>query len=126
MRDAFDALKPEVKNLDVVAIDEEAPFQIETDAFDYALAGTLNLNNRSVPFCSRSLTNAELNYFAAEKEAAAKLEWFGNESLIQLATRDLPSLQINDQLLRCSILSTKAKYKALKFSDGGLNFALQF
>ena len=74
MRDAFDALKLDVENSVTVVIDEEALFQVETDASEFALAGTLNQNGRPVAFFSRTLTKAESKHSAVEKEAAAIVE----------------------------------------------------
>ena len=58
----------------MTAIDEKLPFQIETDASDYAIAATLNQNGRPVAFFSRSLSGPELKYPSIEKEAVAIVE----------------------------------------------------
>ena len=56
------------------AVDENPPFEVETDASEFALAGTLNQNGRPVAFFSRTLTKAELNHSAVEKKVAAIIE----------------------------------------------------
>ena len=71
---AFHNLRNDVKNSVVSAIDERQPFQVETDASDYALAATLNKNGRPGAFFSRSLSDHEIRYPSIEKEAAAIVE----------------------------------------------------
>lgn len=71
---AFHSLRSDVKNSVLSFIDENQPFQVETDASDYALAATLNQNGRPVAFFSRSLSDHEIRYPSIEKEAAAIVE----------------------------------------------------
>ena len=58
---AFNALKSDIEKSVMSAVDENAPFQVEIDASDFAVVGTSNQNGRPVPFFSRTLTKAELN-----------------------------------------------------------------
>ena len=71
---AFESLKQDVAKSVVCAIDEEAPFTVETDASDNAIAATLNQQGRPVAFFSRTLRGAELKHAAVEKEAQAIIE----------------------------------------------------
>ena len=47
---AFENLKKDIAESVVCAINEDAPFEVETDASDYAIAATLNQNGRPVAF----------------------------------------------------------------------------
>ena len=108
MRSTHSSLMSKIQLL-LQLIDKKAPFQVETDASEFALAGTLNQNGRLVAFFSRTLTKAELNDSAVEKEAAAIVESVRKRKHYLSGNKSLPSSRINDQLLTCSMLSTKAK-----------------
>ena len=71
---SFSKLKSIIEQAVVTAIDENIPFQVETDASEVALAATLTQNNRPVAFFSRMLHGSELKHSAIEKEAQAVIE----------------------------------------------------
>ena len=70
----FNALKDEIRNSVVTAVDEQLSFEVETDASDIAISAMLNQGGRPVAFFSRTLTGPELHYPAVEKEACAIIE----------------------------------------------------
>ena len=71
---AFENLKRDIAKSVVCAIDEDAPFAVETDASDFAIAATLNQNGRPVAFFSRMLHGPEISHASVEKEAKAIIE----------------------------------------------------
>ena len=72
--DAFNSLKQEIANAVVTSIDEDVPFEVETDASDTAIAAALNQNGRPVAFFSRVLSQSEQKHSSVEKEACAIVE----------------------------------------------------
>ena len=71
---SFSSLKSELINVSLAAIDENAPFVVETDASNIAVSATLNQNSRPVAFFSRSLNKSEQTQSSVEKEATAIVE----------------------------------------------------
>ena len=69
----FQTLKDYIKSDALSCIDESIPFDVETDASDYAIAATLNQGGRPVAFCS-TLNKSEKNHTLIEKEAYAIVE----------------------------------------------------
>ena len=62
----------------MTSIDESIPFEVETDASDYAIAATLDQAGQPVAFFSRTLNKSEVNHTAIEKEAYAIVEALRN------------------------------------------------
>ena len=53
--ESFNSLNIDVESSVVQAVDETQPFQVDTDASEFALSATLNQNGRPVAFFSRTL-----------------------------------------------------------------------
>ena len=55
-------------------VDESIPFTVETNASDFAIAATLNQNERPVAFHARTMSLTERKHSAIQKEAYAIVE----------------------------------------------------
>ena len=71
---AVESLKKSIEESVVTAIDENLPFEVETNALEVALALTLNQDGRQVAFFSRTLQRPEVRHPSVEKEAQAIIE----------------------------------------------------
>ena len=71
---AFDVLKQALASAALHPIDNTLPLTVETDASDFAIAGTLNQEGRPIAFHSRTLSPAEQRHSSVEKEAYAVVE----------------------------------------------------
>ena len=71
---SFTQLKSDLGRASFGAIKDELPFEVETDASDYAIAAILSQNGRPVAYFSRTLNKTEKCYPAIEKGATALIE----------------------------------------------------
>ena len=71
---AIDDLKQTLATASLHSISDDLPLTVETDASDFAIAATLNQNDRPVAFHSRTLSACEQKHSAVEKEAYAVVE----------------------------------------------------
>lgn len=70
--DAFNKIKEKLKEqVELFQPDYSKPFELTTDASNYALGAVLSQNNKPIIFISRTLNETEQNYAANEKEALA-------------------------------------------------------
>ena len=72
--DHFRMLKQDIASAVVMSVDEDLPFEVETDASDIAVAAVLNQNGRPVAFYSKTFSESERKHSAIEKEATAIIE----------------------------------------------------
>jgi len=72
--ESFKTLKSDLIHASLGVIRDDLPFEVETDASDYAIAAILSHGGRSVAYMSRSLNKCEQKYSAVEKEASAIIE----------------------------------------------------
>ena len=72
--EAFNRLKHNISQASLHAIDDSAPFVVETDASAGALAASLTQKGKPVAFFSRSLAPSERHHSAIEREACAIVE----------------------------------------------------
>ena len=73
-KDAFQKLKNDIVHSVMMAIEDNIPFRVETDASDFAIAATLTQSGRPVAFFSRTLSTSEQRHSSVEKEAYAIVE----------------------------------------------------
>ena len=71
---SFQVMKLEIEKSVVHRIDNDIPFEVETDASDQTIAASLNQAGRPGAFFSRTLNRSELSHSAVEKEAYAIVE----------------------------------------------------
>ena len=71
---SFSDLLQDLAAASVTCIQENVPFVVECDAFEYAFAATLNQRGQSVAFHSRTFSKSEARYSTVEKEAVAIMD----------------------------------------------------
>ena len=71
---AFRLIKNKLGSATLQPIDENIPFLVETVASDFAIAATLNQNNKPVAFNARTLSTTERRLSSVEKEPFAVIE----------------------------------------------------
>lgn len=70
--DSFNLIKEKLKeNIELFQPDYSKPFELTTDASNFAVVAVLSQNNRPIIFISRTLNQTEQNYATNEKEALA-------------------------------------------------------
>ena len=70
----FETLRKDLAKITLMAINEQRPFTLESDASKEAISATLNQDGKPVAFFSRSLQASQKSYPSIEKEAMAVVE----------------------------------------------------
>ncbi|KAJ7982631.1 Retrotransposon protein, putative, Ty3-gypsy subclass [Quillaja saponaria] len=97
---AFEDMKLAMINDPVLALpDISKPFEVQTDASDYALGGVLLQESHPVAYESHKLSQAEMRYTAQEKEMLAVIHCL-RSLILSLSTRPGKSNQAADALSR--------------------------
>lgn len=73
-QESFHKLKKIIEGASLVAINEDLPLEVETDASEYAISAVLSQLGKPVAFFSRTLNKSELKHSSIEKEAYAIVE----------------------------------------------------
>ena len=118
---SFQRLKDDLAKACLGAIADDLPFEVKTDASDFALAAILSQDGLPVAFISPTLTSCERRYPAVEKEACAIIEAVRRWKHY-LKGRHF-SLVTDQQAISftCSISIIKARSKTQKSFHVGLN-----
>ena len=87
---AFDVLKQALASAALHPIDNTLPLTVETDASDFAIAGTLNQEGRPIAFHSRTLSPAEQRHSSVEKKRNAVVEALRKWRHLLIYPRDRP------------------------------------
>ena len=72
---AFETLKRAIEESVVCAIVECVPFEVETDASEFAIAATLDQKGCPVGFFSHTLQGSEIRYASVEKECQSHRDY---------------------------------------------------
>ena len=70
----FENLKSELLKASLGVIRDNVPFEVESDAFDYAIAAILSQQGKPVAYYSRTFNSCKEHYPAVEKEATETIE----------------------------------------------------
>ena len=76
-------MKNKLSQATLQPIDKDLPFTVKTDALDFAIAATLNQNNKPVAFHARTLSSTEQKHSSIKKRMLS-LKLYENGSICLL------------------------------------------
>ena len=117
----FETLKKDIEKWIVCARDEHVPFEVESDASEFAIATTLNQNGRPVAFFSHTLQGAEIRHASIEKEAQAIIETILHRKHY-LMGRHFSIKTDNAPLRTCLTTKRETRSKMTRLCDGGWSY----
>ena len=116
-----EAVKNEISQAIVMAVDETVPLVLGTGASDHCIAATLNQLGRCVGFFSRTLSEHEQRHPVIEKEAYAVVEAIRKWRHC-LIDHHFHLITINVQSPSCLAKASMEKSRMSRLQDGGWNF----
>lgn len=102
----FNSMKEDIARASVVALDENLPLEMETDASATSIAATLSQHGRTVALFSRTLSAAEKHPPAVEREATSIIKAVRKWRMFLIGRRQS---RINRQYPSCLTFSTPQK-----------------
>ena len=110
-------MKNKLSQATLQPIDEDLLFTVETDASDFAIAATLNQNNKPMEFYARTLPSTEQKHSSVGKEAYAIVEALRKWKHLLIGKH---FNLVTDQRSVSFMLDLKhpSKIKTIKFNDG--------